>query len=84
MVLENFLEGTAGFGTPSTVVAPLLIGLGLPPLQAVVITLLGNSASVVFGAAGTPIRVGFAGLDTAAVPCLIYVLLAGVIGLLIT
>lgn len=61
--LENFLEGTAGFGTPSTVVAPILVGLGLSPISAVAIALLGNSASVVFGAAGTPIRVGFSGLD---------------------
>jgi lactate permease len=65
---ENFLEGTAGFGTPVVVVAPLLIGLGLKPLKAIVIALLGNSASVVFGAAGTPIRVGFEGLDVTGVP----------------
>ncbi|MCX6706360.1 MAG: L-lactate permease [Candidatus Woesebacteria bacterium] len=66
--LENFLEGTAGFGTPSTVVAPILVGLGLSPISAVAIALLGNSASVVFGAAGTPIRVGFSGLDISQIP----------------
>ena len=60
--LENFLEGIAGFGTPSTVVAPLLVVLGLSPLNAVIIALLGNSTSVPFGAAGTPIRVGFTGI----------------------
>jgi len=65
---ENFLEGTAGFGTASVVVAPLLIGLGLSPLKAIIISLLGNSASVVFGAAGTPIRAGFAGLDYPSIP----------------
>jgi lactate permease len=65
---ENFLEGTAGFGTASVIVAPLLIGLGLSPLKAIIISLLGNSASVVFGAAGTPIRVGFAGLDYSSIP----------------
>ncbi|MCL4406239.1 MAG: L-lactate permease [Patescibacteria group bacterium] len=65
---ENFLEGTAGFGTASAIVAPLLVGLGFAPLQAVIVSLLGNSTSVVFGAAGAPIRVGFAGLDYAAVP----------------
>lgn len=65
---ENFLEGTAGFGTPVVIVAPLLIGLGLRPLKAVIIALLGNSASVVFGAAGTPIRIGFEGLDVSLVP----------------
>jgi lactate permease len=65
---ENFLEGTAGFGTPSTVVAPLLIGLGISPINAVIIALLGNSSSVVFGAAGTPIRVGLGNLATASLP----------------
>ncbi len=65
---ENFIEGTAGFGTPVAVVAPLLIGLGLPVIKALVIALLGNSASVVFGAAGAPIRIGFAGLDVSSVP----------------
>lgn len=65
---ENFLEGTAGFGTPSTVVAPLLVGLGINPLNAVVISLLGNSASVVFGAAGAPIKIGFGELAGASLP----------------
>lgn len=67
---ENFIEGTAGFGTPVAVVAPLLVGLGLPVISALVIALLGNSTSVVFGAAGTPIRTGFAGLDVSLVPYL--------------
>jgi len=67
---ENFIEGTAGFGTPSTVVAPILISLGLNPITAVVVALLGNSTSVAFGAAGTPIRVGFEGLATTGVPML--------------
>lgn len=65
---ENFLEGTAGFGTPSAVVAPLLVGLGITPINAVIIALLGNSASGVFGAAGTPIKVGFGALAGATVP----------------
>ncbi len=64
---ENFLEGTAGFGTPSTVVAPLLLTLGISPINAVIIALLGNSASVVFGAAGTPIKIGFGALAGAGV-----------------
>ncbi len=67
---ENFIEGTAGFGTPVAIVAPLLVGLGLPVITALVVALLGNSASVVFGAAGTPIRTGFAGLDISMVPFL--------------
>lgn len=66
--LENFLEGIAGFGTPATIVAPLLIGLGISPINAVIISLLGNSSAGVFGAAGTPIRIGFgdlAGMEVA-------------------
>jgi len=65
---ENFLEGTAGFGMGSAVVAALLIGLGLKPLRAVIIALIANSAAGVFGAAGTPIKIGLAGLNTAGVP----------------
>lgn len=61
--LENFLEGIAGFGTPSIVVAPLLIALGLSPVKAVILSLLGNSVAVPFGAVGTPIRIGFANLS---------------------
>lgn len=66
--LENFLEGTAGFGTPLVIVVPLLISIGLPPLTAVVISLIGNSTAGVFGAVGTPIRVGLAGLGSLAIP----------------
>src|SRR4030042_395412 len=65
---ENFLEGTAGFGTPSAIVAPLLVGLGITPINAVIISLLGISASGVFGAGGTPIKVGFGALAGASVP----------------
>ena len=64
---ENFIEGTAGFGTTAAIVAPLLIALGLPPLRAVIVGLLGNSTSVVFGAAGTPIKIGFEGLNVSGV-----------------
>ncbi len=78
---ENLLEGTAGFGTPSTVVAPLLVGLGIAPVNAVIIALLGNSASVVFGAAGTPIKVGFGALAGASVP--ITAALLNLIGILV-
>ena len=65
---ENFLEGTAGFGTPSTVVAPLLVSLGISPINSVIISLLGNSTSVVFGAAGAPIKIGFGSLGSVGLP----------------
>lgn len=78
---ENFIEGTAGFGTPAAIVAPLLIGIGLTPIHAVIIALLGNSTSVVFGAAGTPIRVGFAGLNLAGIP--LYSALFNLVGFIV-
>ncbi len=65
---EAFLEGTAGFGTPAAIAIPLLIGIGLTPMKALVVGLLGNSVAGIFGAAGTPIKVGFAGLSVANVP----------------
>jgi lactate permease len=67
-LLEAFIEGTAGFGTPAAIAVPLLIGLGLHPLKALIVGLLGNSIPGVFGAAGTPIKIGFAGLNTVGVP----------------
>lgn len=65
---ECLIEGTAGFGTPAAIAVPLLIGLGLGPIQALVVGLLGNSIPGIFGAAGTPIKIGFAGLNTSLVP----------------
>ena len=53
-----FIEGSAGFGTPAAVTVPLLVGLGFPPLAAVVSGMLIQSTPVSFGAAGTPILVG--------------------------
>ena len=53
-VFAAFIEGAAGFGTPAALAAPLLIGLGFPPLCAAVVALIYNSVPVVFGAVGTP------------------------------
>lgn len=66
--LECFIEGTAGFGTPAAIAVPILIGLGLTPAKALIVGLLGNSTPGVFGAAGTPIKIGFAGLNISSVP----------------
>ena len=65
---ECFIEGTAGFGTPAAIAVPILIGLGLPPIRALIVGLLGNSTPGVFGAAGTPIKIGLAGLNIISVP----------------
>lgn len=60
--LVCFIEGIAGFGTPAVLAAPMLVYFGFTPLKAVTITLIGNSTAVPFGAAGTPVIIGFAGL----------------------
>ncbi len=54
----SFIEGAAGFGTPAALAAPLLMGLGFPPLAAVMSALIFNSTSVTFGAVGAPVIVG--------------------------
>ena len=53
-VFEAFLEGAAGFGTPAAIAAPLMIGLGFPPLCAAIIALIFNSVPVNFGVVGVP------------------------------
>lgn len=78
---ECFLEGTAGFGTPAAIAVPLLVGLGLPPIRALIVGLLGNSVPGVFGAAGTPIKVGFATLNVSSVP--FYASLLNFVGVLV-
>jgi len=54
----SFIEGSAGFGTPAAVAAPLLFGLGFPPMAAVMVALVIQSTPVSFGAVGTPILIG--------------------------
>jgi lactate permease len=54
-----FLEGSAGFGIPALMIAPLLFRLGIPAVSSVVLALVANSVPVTFGAIGTPIKVGF-------------------------
>lgn len=63
----SLLEGASGFGAPAAIVAPLLVGIGFPAITAVAIALIANSAPVVFGAVGTPINIGFSGLNIANV-----------------
>ena len=50
-----FIEGTAGYGTPAALAAPLLVALGFPPVAACLVCLIGNSTPVPFAAAGAPI-----------------------------
>jgi len=54
----SFIEGSAGFGTPAAVAAPILVALGFPAMAAVMVTLIIQSTPVSFGAVGTPILIG--------------------------
>jgi lactate permease len=51
-----FIEGMAGYGTPAALAAPLLAGLGFPPMAAVATALVCNSTPVSFAAGGVPIE----------------------------
>ena len=54
----GFIEGSAGFGTPAALAAPLLLSLGFPALAAVMVALIANVTPVSFGAVGTPTLIG--------------------------
>jgi lactate permease len=58
--LIYFLEGVAGFGTPAIIAIPIFIALGFPAVTAVVLSLIGDSVPVIFGAVGLPITYGIA------------------------
>jgi len=52
-VFAGFLQGIVGFGAPIAIVAPLLVGLGVKPIYAVAVPLIGHIWSNVFGTIGT-------------------------------
>lgn len=45
----GFLQGITGFGVPVAIAAPLLVGIGVTPLYAVIITLIGHAWNNTFG-----------------------------------
>ncbi|MCK3657792.1 lactate permease [Pasteurellaceae bacterium Pebbles2] len=51
-IFESFLQGITGFGVPVAVGAPLLIGIGVRPLWAVILPLLGQAWGNTFGTLG--------------------------------
>ncbi len=52
--LASLLQGAAGFGTPIAVVAPLLLGLGVRPIYATALALIGAAWANMFGSLGVP------------------------------
>lgn len=51
-VLAPFIQSIAGFGTPLAVTTPLLIGLGVKPLFAVILPMIGAAWANMFGSLG--------------------------------
>lgn len=58
----TMVEGASGFGTPVALGAPMLVSTGNPKFESVVLLLIFNTFSTVWGAVGTPIWFGFGGL----------------------
>jgi len=56
------IEGASGFGTPAALAAPILVGLGFPPLRVAVLCIVMNAVPTSFGAVGTPTWFGFGSL----------------------
>jgi lactate permease len=59
------IEGASGFGTPAALAAPILVGLGFPPLRVAVLCIVMNAVPTSFGAVGTPTWFGFGSLGLA-------------------
>ena len=87
-VFASFLQGVGGFGVPVAVVAPLLVGLGFTPLEAVIIPSIGHGWAVTFGSLGSSFQALMAatGLDwhVLAAPSSVFLSLSGIlVGLMI-
>ena len=83
-IFASFLQGVGGFGVPTAVIAPILVGLGFSPLLAVVIPSIGHTWAVTFGSLGASFNAMMAvtgfGWETLASPAAIFL---GVTGLLV-
>jgi L-lactate permease len=47
------VEGASGFGTPTALGAPMLVSMGHPAFESVVVLLIFNTFATVWGSAGT-------------------------------
>ena len=48
-IFPSFLQGLGGFGVPVAISAPLLVGVGFTPIQAVIMASIGHGWAVTFG-----------------------------------
>lgn len=64
-VFAGFLQGITGFGVPVAICVPILIGFGVKPIMAVVISLLGQSWGNTFGtlAVAWDVLIDISGID---------------------
>lgn len=71
-VFASFLQGVAGFGAPIAIVAPLLIGIGVKPIYAVIIPLISINWAKLFGSLGTSweATIGIVNLESIALTVL--------------
>jgi lactate permease len=53
-VLTSFIQAIAGFGAPLAVVSPILLALGVKPLYAVLLPIIGGAWANSFGSLGAP------------------------------
>lgn len=51
-VFASFMQGISGFGTPIAITAPILVALGVRPIYAVALTLIGHAWANMFGTLG--------------------------------
>ena len=83
-IFASFLQGVGGFGVPTAVIAPILVGLGFSPLNAVVIPSLGHTWAVTFGSLGASFNAMMAvtglGWEVLAGPAAVFL---GITGLLV-
>ena len=56
------IEGASGFGTPAALAAPILVGLGFPPVRIAALCIIMNTVPTSFGAVGTSNWFGFGSL----------------------
>jgi lactate permease len=84
----SFLQGVGGFGVPVAVVAPILVGLGFPPISASIIPSVGSGWAVTFGSLGSAFQAllattGYSSADLAYPAALFLGVAALITGLLV-
>jgi lactate permease len=84
----SFLQSVGGFGVPVAVVAPILVGLGFPPITAIIVPSIGSGWAVTFGSLGSAFQAllstsGYSGDELALSTALFLAVAALITGLLV-